>query len=107
MIDDTEAKEEWFNTFGYYPTDEDFPWPYFRDAFYAGKKSTEKNKHIVAKTFHELLKLEWIAQYDVIISLLEKWVLTNIEPDKNLGELSEDYIQGWNDYHSKFIEKLK
>lgn len=107
MNDDIEAREEWNNTFGYYPTEDDFPWPYFRDAFYAGKKSKEKQNSLQAKTFLDLLKLEWVAQYDVVISLLEKWVTMTIEPDKEMGELTKDYIQGWNDYHSKFMEKLK
>lgn len=107
--DDTEAREEWFNSFGYYPTDEDFPWPYFRDAFYAGKKSTKKeeNNLLIAKTLSEYLKLEWVPQYNFVITLIENWLSQAIKPDKDINELSEEYIQGWNEYHFKFMEKLK
>lgn len=110
MSDDTEAREEWFNSFGYYPTDEDFPWPYFRDAFYAGKKSTEKSEHpdiLIANSFKELLKLEWIPQYEVVVSLLEKWITQSIVPDEDISELSDEYVRGWNEYHFKLLEKLK
>jgi hypothetical protein len=74
----TLAEEEWKKIYGTWPTESDFAWPFFRDAFDIGRNSVIVSN----KTFYEVLRSKFLFSSEVatnILEELEEW-LSGIQP---------------------------
>jgi hypothetical protein len=73
FTDRTLAEEEWYKFYGSWPTESDFAWPIFRDAYDAGRESVVTSD----KTFYEILRSKFLFSSEVsnnILHELDKWL---------------------------------
>ena len=71
----TLAEEEWKKIYGHWPTDSDFAWPFFRDAFSAGQNTLKPEN----QSFYDILRSKFLFSSDVadnIVDELDKWLST-------------------------------
>lgn len=108
------AEDAWLESFGNYPTDEDFAWPFFRDAFYAGREMVrdESEANITGRrTFYDVCRSKLLLGQSIcddIILELNKWIpeaATN-ECD-NKSTYSKEWIDGYNIGKNETISKIK
>jgi hypothetical protein len=65
----TLAEEEWKKIYGDWPSDSDFAWPFFRDAFDAGKKSTKTEN----QSFYEILRSKFLFSSEIADDILNEF----------------------------------
>ena len=108
------AEDAWFESFGSLPTDNDFAWPFFRDAFYAGRAMVTDESEtttIGRRTFYDICRSELLlgqSLSDDIILELNKWIpnaATNECEDENIR--SKEWIDGYNIGKNETISKIK
>ena len=86
------AEEEWKKVHGKWPTDADFAWPYFKQAFNAGRNSVVTSQ----KTFYEILRSKLMLSGPVADNILEElntWMSQIQTPGASDGRVSIDSIR--------------
>jgi hypothetical protein len=69
----TLAEEEWKKIYGEWPTDSDFAWPFFRDAFDAGNNTVKTEN----KSFYDILRSKFLFSSEIaddIVDELDEWL---------------------------------
>lgn len=69
----TLAEEEWKKIYGNWPSDSDFAWPFFRDAFDAGNNCVK----VENKSFYGILRSKFLLSSEVsedILNELDLWL---------------------------------
>jgi hypothetical protein len=69
----TLAEEEWKKIHGDWPSDSDFAWPFFRDAFDAGQNTVKPEN----QSFYDILRSKFLFSSDVaddVVDELDKWI---------------------------------
>lgn len=109
------AEEEWFELFGYEPTEEDFSWPVFRDAFYAGREQV-KDERIGQEgfqTFYDVCRTKLLfsqSQTDDIIRELVEWIpnaVGSVREWKYDEPFTRNWVDGYNVGKRETIDKIK
>ena len=73
FTDKSLAEEEWYKIYGDWPNGSDFAWPFFRDAFNAGRETVVESK----KSFYEILRSKFLFSSEIsdnIIDELKQWL---------------------------------
>ena len=86
------AEEEWKRIHGDWPTETDFAWPYFRDAFNKGRASVVTSQ----QSFYEILRSKLMFSgpvADNVIEELNTWLSEIKTPGATDGRISLDSIQ--------------
>lgn len=74
FTDKSLAEEEWYKIYGDWPNESDFAWPFFRDAFNAGRATVSEEK----KSFYEILRSKFLFSSEIadgIVDELKQWLL--------------------------------
>ena len=69
----TLAEEEWKKIHGDWPSDFDFAWPFFRDAFDAGQNTVKSEN----QSFYDILRSKFLFSSEIaedIVNELDKWL---------------------------------
>lgn len=109
------AEEAWIESFGYEPTDEDFAWPVFRDAFYAGREQVrdEVYEQIGFQTFYDVCRTKLLlsqSQTDDIIRELVDWIPTAVGGVREWRydePFTRNWVDGYNVGKQETIAKIK
>lgn len=69
----TLAEEEWKKIYGDWPSDSDFAWPFFRDAFNAGQETVT----VENQSFYDILRSKFLFSSEIaddIVNELSNWL---------------------------------
>ena len=86
------AEEEWKKVHGSWPTDADFAWPFFRDAFNKGRQSVVTAQ----RSFYEILRSKLMLSGPVADNILEEldtWMSEIQTPGATDGRIDIDAIR--------------
>lgn len=106
------AEEEWMRLFGYEPTEEDFAWPLFRDAYYAGKEQLkdEYTGQEGFQTFYDVCRTKLLLsqpQTDAIIKELKQWISNTAGGVREwLQNEDRNWVDGYNTGKQETILKI-
>lgn len=90
FTDKSLAEEEWYKVYGEWPKDNDFAWPFFRDAFNCGRESVVVSN----KSFYEILRSKFLFSSEIadnVIDELKEWlsgIQTPGSPDDKISILN-------------------
>lgn len=92
FTDKSLAEEEWHKIYGNWPNESDFAWPFFRDAFNAGRESVVETN----KSFYEILRTKFLFSSEIasdIIIELDKWLSSIHLPGSSDDKISISIIR--------------